>query len=273
MRAAFLRGREHVELGVVDAVAECGAALAISRGGAQKSYAHQDPNEDGALFALGEGGVLLAVADGHRGFEAAEVALEYVAGHPAPHWTEPGAVRPASWRRQAAAVLEDANRAILGERGDTEYGPRTTLALALVLPAEGLLLYASLGDSHVYLADEKGVRDLAAHPGRKAAFLGQDAARAEALEARASIGEAPLAGARAVVLASDGLTQPGVGFDDPARAITEALDAAAREPAPLRPLTAARGLVERACAIHRRRRSGDNVVCAVAWLGDERGRC
>lgn len=266
MRATLLRGRDHVELGAVDAVAEGCAALAISRGGAPKVYAHQDPNEDAALFALGEGGLVVAVADGHQGFEAAEVALEYVATHPAPHWTEPGVLRPAAWRRQAAAVLEDANRAILGERGDTEYGPRTTLALAVALPAEGLLLYASIGDSHVYLAGETGVRDLAALPGRKAAFLGQDAAGAETLEVRAAIGEAPLAGARALVLASDGLTQRGVGLEDPARAVAEALDAAAREPAPLRALAAARGLAERACAAHRRQRSGDNVACALLWL-------
>ena len=267
MRTALLRGREHLELGAVDAVAEGPVALAISRGGAPKGYAHQDPNEDGALFALGAGGVVVAVADGHRGFEAAEVALEYVANHPAPHWTEPGAVRPASWRRQASAVLEDANRAILVERGESEVGPRTTLSLALVLPAEGVLLYAAIGDSHVYLADEKGVRDLAARPERKAAFLGQDAALAEVLEARAAIGEAPLSGARALVLASDGLTEQGIGFDDPGRAIQDALDAAAAEPPALRPLAAARGLAERACASHRRRRSGDNIVCAVVWLG------
>jgi serine/threonine protein phosphatase PrpC len=259
-----------VELGAVDAVAEGPAAVAISRGGALKSYPHQDPNEDGALFALGAGGVVVAVADGHRGFEASEVALEYVATHPAPHWTEPGGLRAASWRRHAAAVLEDANRAILGERGDAEHGPRTTLALAVVLPAEGVALYAALGDSHVYLADEKGVRDLAAQPGRKPAFLGQDAADAETLAARASIGEAALAGARALVLASDGLTEPGIGVDDPARAISDALDAAGLEPPPLRPLAAARGLLERACASHRRRRSGDNAACAVVWLG-ERG--
>jgi serine/threonine protein phosphatase PrpC len=260
-----------VELGAVDAVAEGPAAVAISRGGALKSYPHQDPNEDGALFALGAGGVVVAVADGHRGFEASEVALEYVATHPAPHWTEPGGLRAASWRRHAAAVLEDANRAILGERGDAEHGPRTTLALAVVLPAEGVALYAALGDSHVYLADEKGVRDLAARPGRKPAFLGQDAASAEALEARAVIGEAPLAGARALVLATDGLTQPGIGLEDPAQAIAEVLEAAALEPEALRPLAAARRLVERACAAQRRRRSGDNAVCAVVWLGENGG--
>lgn len=268
MRAALLRGREHVELGAVDAVAEGAAGIAISRGGALKAYAHHDPNEDGALLALGDAGVLVAVADGHHGFEAAEVALEYVATHPAPHWTEPGTVRPASWARQAAAVLEDANRAILGERGarDEGYGPRTTLALALVRPAEGQLFYAALGDSRLYVADAEGVRDVGAPPAGGAAFLGQDAAAGAALAARAAVGQLPLAGLRAVVLASDGLTQPGIGVDDPCGAIAQALGAAAGEPAPLRPLAAARGLAERACAAHRRRRSGDNVACAVVWL-------
>ena len=42
--------------------------------------------------------------------------------------------------------------------------------------------------------------------------------------------------------------------------------AAAAEPPARRPLEAARGLLERACAAHRRGRSGDNAACAVVWL-------
>jgi hypothetical protein len=34
----------------------------------------------------------------------------------------------------------------------------------------------------------------------------------------------------------------------------------------LAPLAAARGVVERALASHRRHRSGDNVAAAVAWM-------
>ncbi|MDX1648907.1 MAG: hypothetical protein R3263_03550, partial [Myxococcota bacterium] len=69
MRSAILRGRDHHHLGAVDVVSEGPAAAAISMGGAPKSYAHTDPNEDAAAFALGASGRLVAVADGHRGFE------------------------------------------------------------------------------------------------------------------------------------------------------------------------------------------------------------
>jgi serine/threonine protein phosphatase PrpC len=269
LRLALLRGRDHLELGVVDAVGEGCGALAITLGGAPKRYPHVDPNEDAALLVLGPAGVLAAVADGHHGFEAAEVALEYLATHPGPHWVEPGTVREATWRRQAAAVLEDANRAIRAERAEQEAGARTTLAFALVLPGQGTILHAAVGDSHLYrVAADGTVADLAAAGDRKPFFLGQGAADAASLAAQGSIGAAPLAGARALVLATDGLTQPGIGVDDPERAVREAIDASASASPALRPLAAARCLVERACAAHRAGRSGDNAACAVVWLGE-----
>jgi serine/threonine protein phosphatase PrpC len=267
VRLALLRGREHVELGAIDVVAEGCAAIAISLGGARKRYAHVDPNEDAALLALGSNGLLVAVADGHHGFEAAEVALEYLATHPAPHWTEPGTVSADTWRRQASAVLEDANRAIRAERAGVEDGPCTTLAFALVLPAEGALLYAGIGDSHLYRVGEDGsVRDLTARRDAKPCFLGQNEADAQALAARAAIGSAPLAGTRALVPATDGLTERGIGVEEPEAAVREALEEAAAAPPGRRALEAARGLLERACAAHRRRVSGDNAACAVVWL-------
>lgn len=263
----MLRGREHTELGATDVVAEDRAAIAISIGGAKKRYAHVDPNEDAALLALGTAGVLVAVADGHHGFEAAEVALEYLATHPAPHWTEPGTVRAETWRRQAGAVLEDANRAIRAERPGSAEGSCTTLAFALALPAEGSLLYAVIGDSHLYLAgSDGGVRDLTPSRDERPCFLGQATTGADPLAARATIGTTPLAGARAVLLATDGLTEQGIGVEDPEAAVREAIERAAGSEPPLRPLDAARRLVERACAAHRRKNAGDNTACALIWL-------
>jgi len=271
VRFALQRGREHTELGAVDIVAEGGAAIAISIGGAKKRYAHVDPNEDAALLALGSAGLLVAVADGHHGFEAAEVALEYLANYPAPHWTEPGTVRADTWRRQVGAVLEDANRAIRAERPGSAERSCTTLATALVLPKENALLYATIGDSHLYRAAADGsVRDLAAPRDEKPCFLGQAEADAASLLARARVGSAPLAGTRALVLVTDGLTERGIGVDDPEAAVREAVAAAACVPAPRRTLVAARGVVERACAAHRRRNAGDNVACAVVWISRER---
>ena len=88
MRSALLRGRDHIQLGVTAAVAEGRAAIAISRGGAAKVYRYRDPNEDTALFARGEGGILLAVADGHGGCDAAEMALGKLLASFAPGWTD-----------------------------------------------------------------------------------------------------------------------------------------------------------------------------------------
>ena len=87
MRSALLRGRDHTRIGITAAVAEGRAAIAISRGGAAKAYRYRDPNEDTALFAQGEGGVLLAVADGHGGCQAAEVVTDKLLASFASEWT------------------------------------------------------------------------------------------------------------------------------------------------------------------------------------------
>ena len=101
MRSALLRGRDHTRLGITAAVAEGRAAIALSRGGAPKSYRYRDPNEDVALFAEGEGGILLAVADGHGGCDAAETAVEKLLASFAPAWT--GLRRAGPARRLAAS--------------------------------------------------------------------------------------------------------------------------------------------------------------------------
>jgi hypothetical protein len=68
------------------------------------------------------------------------------------------------------------------------------------------------------------------------------------------------------VLATDGLSERGIGVDEPERAVREAVEEAALAPPARRPLAAARALLERACGAHRRRVSGDNAACAVVWL-------
>jgi serine/threonine protein phosphatase PrpC len=270
VRSALLRGREHLELRAVDTISEGPAAIAISAGGARKVYPHTDPNEDAVAFALGSAGVLLAVADGHRGFEASEVLLEHLLAHPAPQWIEAGGASPGSWTRHSLAVLCDANAEILHERLDSEHGrSRTTLALALVLPKEGWLLSASIGDSHLFVVDaEGGVRDLAAPREGALYFLGDGEETPESLAAKCRVEALPLAGARAVVLASDGLSEAHVGVADPAAAVADAL-ARARATAPaLRAREAVRALLETALEAHRRNASGDNASAAVLWLED-----
>lgn len=75
-----LWGDEHPVLDeVADARLDEHTAVAISRGRFPKPYAHVDPNEDAVLAAAGPDGLLLAVADGHLGFDAARAAIQAVA--------------------------------------------------------------------------------------------------------------------------------------------------------------------------------------------------
>jgi len=278
VRSALLRGRDHVELGGVAAEAQGQAALALSRGGAPKTYAYTDPNEDAALFATGPGGTLLAVADGHDGFAASELALDHLLHQPAAQWIAAEAVEPASWERHALAALLDANAAI---RREVEGSPTprscTTLCLAVVRPAEGRLLFATMGDSHLFAARGDGVTDHGARasPGTRrrlgSFFLGWGDETETSLRDKCAIGVEPLAGCRAVLLATDGLSERHVGVADAAETVAACVGAAARADRDLRALEAARGVVEAALAAHVRRGSGDNVASAVAWLEDATG--
>ena len=271
MRSALLRGREHVEIGAVSTIAEGRAAVAISPGGAPKAYAHTDPNEDAALFAFGPEGVLLAVADGHWGFEAAEVSLEYLLETPAPHWTDIGVVGLDSWRRQALAVLGDANAEILREAvGSESTHPRTTLALALALPGTGALLHAAVGDSHIFRVAAGEVVDLAVREtsDEKTWFLGASDETAESIGTHCAIGGEPLADTEVLVLATDGLSERLVGVTHPEQAVFEAVTRAREAPPELRARETARIVVEIANDAHRKNPSGDNISAAVVWLAD-----
>jgi serine/threonine protein phosphatase PrpC len=267
MRSALLRGRDYTRLGITAAVAEGRAAIALSRGGAPKSYRYRDPNEDAALFAEGEGGILLAVADGHGGCEAAEIAVEKLLASFAPAWT--GRALPGlreDWGGLAAAALGDLNAAILARVAlGGVASARTTLALALLRPAEDLLAFASLGDSHVFQLAASEVLELGHERERRSCYLGFASETAESLADKQVAGVQPLSGTRAIVLATDGLSEQGIGVAVPEDAVAECAEAAARGKPELQPLAVARGVVERALAEHRRHRSGDNVAAAVAW--------
>ncbi|MGI9431532.1 MAG: PP2C family protein-serine/threonine phosphatase [Myxococcota bacterium] len=269
MKSALLRGRDHVALGAIDAVAEADAAIAISVGGAPKTYSHADPNEDAALFAIGEAGTLVAVADGHRGFEAAEVALEHLIANPAPHWTAAGGVDENSWQRQALAVLSDAHSQVQSEiEREGGAAPRTTLSLALVLPEPGVLLYASIGDSHLFRVRGDQTVDLVSRSGEaRNHFLGDYRRTPAEMAELAHIGSEPLHGVRAIVLATDGLSEKGIGVANPGAAVQEAVDAGARAALDIRALESVRGVAERAIRAQAKQRSGDNVAAAVVWLG------
>lgn len=264
MRTGVLRGRDHFEVGRITCIAEGPAALALSRGGAPKTYAHRDPNEDAAGFRHGPGGCLLVVADGHAGHEAAEDAVDAVLERAA-GWTD--ATAPdGDWEPLARATVGAVHDSVVAALARSNPEARTTLSFALLRPREGWLGWASVGDSHVFRVEADAARERGASGGGPLVFLGTPTRRGDALEARC--GAERLGRARAVLLATDGLSEPGIGVEAPARAVFESIAAVAEDPAELRPLRAVRGLAECALAAHRAHASGDNFAAAV-WLAAE----
>lgn len=263
----MLRGRDHAVVGGIATIAEGPVAVALSRGGAAKTYRHAQANEDAAAFAVGPAGAVLAVADGHGGWDAAETAIDHLLRVCAPAWTA-AALERSAWSEAARAALVGAQAAILGAvvRGGAA-DARTTLAFALVRPADGWLGFASFGDSHVFCVDDASAHERAARGDAPAAFLGTPSHGPELLAGGLRCGSEDLTGVRALALATDGLSEPGVGVAAPARSVAEVLARARCQLPELRALALARGLIEEALAAHRRRRSGDNVASAVFWLG------
>ena len=145
LRMTVLWGDEHTDLGEV-AVAELlpNAALALSRGKFPKGYPHLDPNEDAVLAATNGPAWMLAVADGHNGFDAARGAMATLQSSAAQTLKRAGSDPEAA----ITSVFTAAHRAVVAA---VEYpgGPRansaTTLAVGLITGDE--LLVGSFGDS------------------------------------------------------------------------------------------------------------------------------
>lgn len=273
MRSALLRGHEHPEIGAVEVVGEGPAAIAISRGGAAKTYPYTDPNEDAAFFALGRAGTLIAVADGHWGSRGSEQVLEHLLTHHATAWTDEPAALPGAdaWRAAALDALVAANDALLDDAERRSFQPApSTLSLALARPGDDLLLHASVGDSHVFRIGGEGVEDLgwASRGRRRCYFLGDARTEPAQHPERCVIGCEPLGETRALVLVTDGISERGIGVDDPTAAVARAVETSAQRDLELRPLAACRGVVDAALAAHRKNRAGDNVACALVWLRD-----
>jgi serine/threonine protein phosphatase PrpC len=268
MRTGFLRGREHLRYGAISSIAEGRCAIALSIGGSAKVYEHRDPNEDAVGFAEGPGGIVVAVADGHDGCAAAELAVQRLLEDGATRWTGSAALRLGeSWADEAAEILLELNTAILdaGTRG-ANTGARTTLAFALVRPEQDQLAFASLGDSHIFHVGAAEVVDLADRNAQRAWFLGFPSETTWSLRDRIVAGCKRLAGTRALVLASDGLSERGIGVDHPEACVAECVAQALPAANELRALELARAVGERALAAQRQQRSGDNVAIASVWL-------
>jgi len=271
MREARLLGRDHPRVGPIAALAEGPLAIALSAGGAPKTYDHTDPNEDAVGFAHHANGALLLVADAHGGCTASETAVAWLLERCAPAWLE--GAPPTRWPEQARPALWDAHMTVrrAAQRPDRQ-GSRTTLALALLRTDAQRLYIASVGDSHIFRVLGAAGEDLA-EPGRPCpprCFLGSESLSEDALAEVAVADEAALSGVRALVLASDGLSEKGVGVADPAAAVGEAVAAGSAAAPHLRALETARAVAERSNAAHRDNPSGDNIGVAVMWLDAER---
>ena len=251
-------------LGGIATVAEDALAIALSQGGAAKRYPHREPNEDFAGFAWSEWGAVLAVADGHQGSDAAALALERALAH-APRWLERAPIAlDARFGADAEALVRGIHQQIVSQLAKA--GSRTTLALALARPREGWLGLLSVGDSLLFTHGPAGTRWIRGAERADPTFLGTARLEADDLAKATFVDLRPLRGELAVVLASDGFSQPGIGVTDPEKAIAQAAQDAARAGAERGSAALARGMVERALESQKARRSGDNVAAAVLWL-------
>lgn len=272
MQSAFLRGREHQKVGGLAVEAEGPAAIALSRGGARKTYPYTDPNEDCVAFALGDGGQVLIAADGHHGELGSEAAVERILEEFAAPWTSaaPPASDEAGWLSIGTDALERANRAILEVAGKNRIPPApTTFVLALIRPEEDILLHLSVGDSHLFAVDTHAATDLGGSDAswKFTPFLGYEQANRETMEQYGKIGVRGVRDLRAVVLATDGLSEPGIGVKNPALTVYERVSHVAGDVTlDRRAVETCRGVVDEAMRAHMAQKAGDNMGCSVVWV-------
>ncbi len=268
MSTARLRGADHPELFEVASTSEGSAAIALSRGGAPKRYRYLDPNEDAAGFAISEWGSVAVIADAHAGHQAAQISVDRLLDTHAPRWLAAAPIAlDARFANEAVEVAFDTNTAIVQAAiGGESDGSRTTLSAVLLRPGDGWMAVLSVGDSHVFRCDAAGTFEVAAQKSEQATYLGEPGHTPERLEPGVRAEVMPIEDARAIVLATDGLSEQGIGVANPALAVEEAVARAGLAEQALRALSAARGVVELALESHREKRSGDNIASAVLWL-------
>jgi serine/threonine protein phosphatase PrpC len=266
LRTAQLRGHDHCQIGAVELIAEGPCAVAISRGGAAKTYSHTDPNEDACLFACGSGGALVAVADGHHGAGGSEIALDYLMENCAEAWTNDAPLTPDHFKQTAREALKEANTAILREAERCRIPPApTTLSLAIARPGDDLLYHLSVGDSHIFCLREGELRDVgwAADTRDHPHFLG-DSKHAE-LTSRLTVACERIDDLLALVLVTDGFSEQGIGFPDPQDALSRILERSLGVEPDRKAVETCRGVADAAISIQRTNRAGDNIACAV-WI-------
>ena len=240
VRSIALFGDDHIALGEI-AVGEIPPrlALALSRGKFPKGYAHLDANEDGCLIATDGVSSVLAVVDGHSGFDAARAALLAVEAHTLDLLAQ-ASTAP---RKALLSCVEAAGAAVTATVSDQmgdRAGSRSTLAVALM--SQDRLTVVGLGDSGVALV--RGSK--AQHILPSAPFLGPGTDMSSV-----SVAADDIESGDRVVVATDGL------FDFLGRDWHHRLAGLAAEAAPA---ALARQAVEAAFMGG----AGDNIAVAVA---------
>ncbi|MBK5268360.1 MAG: protein phosphatase 2C domain-containing protein [Acidimicrobiia bacterium] len=153
-RIAALWGSDHTELGEITVTdMRPSGAIAISRGKFRKGYPYLDPNEDAVLVATDGTSWLLAVADGHNGFDAARAAMTAVqtSATATLAGTEPEAAIALAITAAHAAIVEAAVN-VDAERASSA----TTLVVAMVTADR--VTVASFGDSMVMVIRDRKLR-------------------------------------------------------------------------------------------------------------------
>jgi hypothetical protein len=101
---------------------------------------------------------------------------------------------------------------------------------------------------------------------RKQSFLGNASRKPSELARELRIEVKPLGDARVLLAVTDGISEHGIGVDDPREAVRSAVAKADAAAAGERVPVAARALVDAALAAQVTNDAGDNVAAAVAWI-------
>lgn len=152
-QSALLFGSDHPGLGevVVTALGD-DLAIGLSRGRFPKGYSHVDPNEDAAFVATNGLASVLAVADGHHGFDAARAALEAIAEAAPQVLGAPLALGA----ERLVAMAADRVRSVVSRLQPPR--SRSGTALTVCVVRSGEMATATLGDSGYALATKRRAR-------------------------------------------------------------------------------------------------------------------
>ena len=247
-------GEKHFEIGER-------VAAAMSQGGAPKRYAHTDPNEDGVIAAESSAALLVAVADAHAGHFASSVAIEWLVQNRAEAWlTDPPDAE--QWLDALLDAFVAIEQAIAADNARTSERSSTTLALALFDRARDRVLYGNAGDSHIFVVGDAVCDEITGET--RGFFLGDASGDRDEIAAHLEHGSVDRGGAFVIVCASDGISSPYIGFDEPAEDVARIVRAT-----PRRAEDVARALMDEACGIQQANDRGDNIAIAVAMIGSE----